>query len=62
MKLVRLIKMCVNDTYIRVWGGKHLSDVFPIRNCFKQGDRLSPLFFIFAVEYSIRRVRETRLA
>jgi len=45
MKLVRLIKMCVNETYSRVWGGKHLSDIFPIRNCLKQGDALSPFFF-----------------
>jgi hypothetical protein len=62
MKLVRLIRMCVNETCCRVWGGKHLSDIFPIRNCLKQGDALSPLFFNFAVEYSIRRVRETRMA
>jgi len=25
MKLVRLINMCMNDTYIKVQGGKHLS-------------------------------------
>ena len=25
MKLVRLIKMCLNETYSRVQGGKHLS-------------------------------------
>jgi len=62
MKLVRLIKMCVNETYIRVWGGKHLADIFPIRNCSKQGGGLSPLFFNFAVAYSVRRVQETRMA
>jgi len=54
--------MCVNETYIRVCGGKHLSDIFPIRNCLKQGDGLLPLFFSFAVEYSARRVREARMA
>jgi len=48
MKLVRLIKMCLNKTYSRVWLGKHLSDVFPIRNGLKQGDALSPLLFNFA--------------
>jgi len=31
MKLVMLIKMCLNETYIRVRVGKHLSDIFPIR-------------------------------
>jgi hypothetical protein len=62
VKLVRLIKMCVNETYSRVWRGKHLCDIFPVRNCLKQGDALSPLFFNFAAEYSIRRVQETRMA
>ena len=32
MKLVRLIKMCLTETYSRVRVGKHLSDMFPIRN------------------------------
>jgi len=30
-KLVRLIKMCVAETYSRVRVGKNLSDMFPIR-------------------------------
>jgi len=34
MKLVRLIKMCLNETYSRVLIRRHLSDVFPIRNVF----------------------------
>jgi len=29
MKLVRLIKMCMNETYSTVWIGKHLSDMLP---------------------------------
>ena len=56
MKLVRLIIMCVNETYGRDWVGKHLSDMFPIKNYLKQGDALLPLIFNFAVEYVIRRV------
>jgi hypothetical protein len=32
MKLVRLIKMCLNETYSKVRIGKHLSDSFPIQN------------------------------
>jgi len=36
MKLVRLIKMRVNETYISVEVGKHLCDMFPIRNGLKQ--------------------------
>ena len=36
MKLVRLIKMFLNETYSRVQVGKHLSDMFPIRNGLKK--------------------------
>jgi len=57
MKLVRLIKMCLNETYRKVRVGKNLSDIFPIRNVLKQGDALSPLLFNFALEYAIRRVQ-----
>jgi hypothetical protein len=56
-KLVRLIKMCLTETYSRVWIGKNLSDMFPIRNDLKQGDVLLPLLFSFALEYAIRRVQ-----
>jgi len=37
--------MCLNETYNRVWVGKHPSDMFPIRNGLKQGDALSPSLF-----------------
>jgi len=57
MKLVRLIKMCLTETYSRVRVDKHLSDMFPIRNGMKQGDALLPLFFDFVLEYDIRRVQ-----
>jgi DNA gyrase/topoisomerase IV subunit A len=38
MKLVRLIKMCLNATYSRVRIAKKISDMFPIRTGLKQGD------------------------
>jgi len=57
MKLVRLIKMCLNETYSRVWVGKYLSDMFPIKNGLKQGDNLSLLLFNFALQYANRRVQ-----
>ena len=56
-KRVRLIKMCLTETYSRVWMGKNLSEMFPIRNGLKQGDAFSPLLFNFAMEYAIKRVQ-----
>ena len=56
-KLVRLVKMCLTETYSRVRVGKNMSDMFPIRNGLKQGDALSPLLFNFALEYAIRKVQ-----
>jgi len=38
MKLVRLIKMCLNRPFSKVWVGRSLSDMFHIKNGFKQGD------------------------
>jgi len=45
MKLVRFIKMCLNETYSRVQVDKHLSYMLPVRNGLKQGDVSSPLLF-----------------
>jgi len=56
MKLVRLIKMCLNETYNRVQIGKHSSVMFPTRNGLKQ-DTLSSIIFNFALEYAIRRAQ-----
>ena len=36
MKLVRLIKMCLTETYSRVQADKHLSDILPIKDAMKQ--------------------------
>jgi len=55
--LVRLVKMCLTETYSKVRVGKSLSDVFPIRNGLKHGDALSPFLFNFALEYVIKRVQ-----
>jgi hypothetical protein len=45
--------MCLNETYeynkVRI--GKNLSDAFPIQNSQKQGDALSPIIFIFTLDY-----------
>ena len=56
-KLVRVIKMCLTETYSIVRVGKNLSEMFLIRNGLKQGDALSPLLFNCGIEYAIRRVQ-----
>jgi hypothetical protein len=60
-KLVRLSKMCLNETYGKVHIGKHLSDKFPIQNGLKQGDALSPFLFNFDLKYAIRKVQENQV-
>jgi hypothetical protein len=35
-KLLGLIEMCLNENYSRVLVGKHLSDMFPVKNGLKQ--------------------------
>jgi hypothetical protein len=54
IKLVELIKMCLNETYNKI--RKHLSDNFPIQNCLEE-DALMPLLFNFASEHAIRKVQ-----
>jgi hypothetical protein len=58
MKLVRPIKVCLNETYSKVHIGKYLSHNFPIQNGLKQGDALSPLLFIFGLEHAVRKVQD----
>jgi hypothetical protein len=58
MKVLSLIKMCLNETCSIVHIGKHLSDSFPFQNGLKQGDALSPLLFNSASEYAVRKVKE----
>ena len=57
LKVARLIKMCLNETYSRVRVGKHMSVVFSIRNGLKHREALSPLLFNRVLEYAITRVQ-----
>ena len=56
-KPVKLIKMCLTETYSRVRVGKNLSDKFPIRNDLKPGDALTPLLLNFTLEYAVRCIQ-----
>ena len=47
MKLVKLTKMCLNETYNRVRVGKILSDIFHIKNGVKQGEDYRSCFSTF---------------
>jgi hypothetical protein len=49
--------MCLKETYSRVRVGKVLFNIFPVKNCVKQGDALSSLLCNFALEYDIGRVQ-----
>jgi hypothetical protein len=53
--------MWLNETYIKVHIGKHLSDSFLVQNALKQADALSPLIFNFGLEYAIRKVQEKQV-
>jgi hypothetical protein len=56
-KLVRLMKMCLTETYSGNRVGKNLFEMFPIRNGLKHGDVLTLLLFNFVLEYAIKRVQ-----
>jgi hypothetical protein len=58
MKLVKLIKMCLNETCSKVCAGKHLSDTFPVQNGLKHGDVLSYLLFNLALNMPLVKVQE----
>jgi hypothetical protein len=47
MQLVRIIKMCLNETCSKVSICKHFPDNFPTQNGLNQGDSLLVLQFIW---------------
>jgi len=57
MKLVRLIKIYLTDTYSKILTEVHLYDTFPAH----RGNDISRILFNFALEYSImKREKKTR--
>jgi len=60
LKLIRLIKMWLDETYSEVHIDKNLPNTFPIQNDLKQGHALQPLVFNCAWEYAIRKVQENQ--
>jgi hypothetical protein len=60
LKLVRLIKICLNEIYSKVCIGKYLCDSFPIQDGLKQGDDLLPLLFSFALVMPSGRSKKTK--
>jgi len=38
VELIRLIRMCLKETYTNISIGKNVSDVFPIQNGLEQGN------------------------
>jgi hypothetical protein len=61
MKLVRLNKICLNETYSKVRISTHFSDSFPMQNGLKQGDAFPPLLFNFGLEYAIKKDQENQV-
>jgi hypothetical protein len=57
---LKFITVCANEAYSKAWIDKHLSDIFPIKSGLKEGDTLSLLVLNFALEYTIRKVQQTR--
>jgi hypothetical protein len=61
MKVVRLTKIYLNGTYIRVLVGKDFSDNFLTRNGLKQDDALLPLVFNLTLDYAFRKVQKNQV-
>jgi hypothetical protein len=53
--------MYLNETYHRVQEGNICLTHFLLKNGLKQGDALSPLFFNFTLEYTIRGIQANQV-
>lgn len=57
-KLVRLVKVCVQNSKFKVKFNSVMSEVFPIETGLRQGDALSPILFNIAMQSVIRKVQK----
>jgi len=57
IKLVKLLIMCLNETYGKVWVGIHLPDTVPVQSNLNLRYALLPIHFKFALEHVIRKVQ-----
>jgi hypothetical protein len=57
IKLVKVLIMCLNETYGKVWVGIHFPDTVPVHNNLNLRDALLPIHFEFALEHVIREVQ-----
>jgi hypothetical protein len=60
-KLVKLIKICSNETYCKICIDKHMSHKFPIQNGLKTRRCLSPMPFNCTLKYAIMTVQEDQV-
>jgi hypothetical protein len=58
MKLVILLKICLNETCSISLVGKYLSDILPINIGLEKGNSLSSLLLNFAWDYGIMRIQK----
>ena len=61
LKLARLTKMCLHETYSRVCVDKHFPYRFPIQNDLNQGNALLSLLSNSALKYAIRRIQAKQM-
>ena len=58
-KLIRLVKLCYNNTECRVRVGGEVTEPFQVEDGLKQGDPLATLLFNLALEWVMRQTPDT---
>lgn len=58
-KIIKLIKLCVNDSKGKVKVGREYTEIFEINTGVRQGDGLSPILFNIALEEALRETTKS---